>query len=80
MKRTHPNDQGIRQRLESIFSWKAKGIYTAFTLRLFLLTLAAFAQITTGSLPGTVSDSTDAEIPNATLTLTPVRMRIRLRD
>src|SRR5260370_564786 len=39
-------------------------------LFLFLASTAAFSQVTTGSILGTVHDSTGAVVPNATITIT----------
>lgn len=55
------------QPIHSIFSWKLKT--TLMALALLLLAPRAFSQITTGSLSGTVTDTTGAVIPNATVTL-----------
>src|SRR6266478_9167393 len=40
------------------------------SLFLFLASTAAFSQVTTGSILGTVHDSTGAVVPNATITIT----------
>ncbi len=56
--------------LQSMFRRRWGGILTLIALSLVLLVPAAFAQLTTGSLSGTVRDSTGAVIPNANVSLT----------
>lgn len=49
---------------------KAITILAIFAIALFVLQCGAFAQTVTGSLSGTVTDTSGAVVPNATVTLT----------
>jgi len=52
-----------------MFGKRIKQVYVTLALSLSLLAPLAFAQLTTGSLSGTVTDTTGAVIPNARVTL-----------